>query len=255
MRDMAYEPPGGDGLGYGNLPETERTSLAAILGFLLSLGGCVFGITAVLGLPLCIFALLTIGRSHGRVGGRGLAIAGLILALFNLAAWGSCLGGGIGMVNMVESRMVVPTEQVFVSLEADDLDGARDALVSPGSGVSDAELIAFREAYQSTLGAFVDRPRGVRSYFNSMSEWGPWSSVLSSPGQNVVPVLFTFERGDALVLIYPDEATGRPRSIALYDTDLNEYTLPMQPGWESTDSPAGDPADGPDATADDPDAP
>lgn len=259
MRDMAYDPPGGDPFDAGTNQEAERTSLAAILGFVFSLGGCCFGVTAVLGLPISIFALLTIGKSGGRVGGRGLAITGLILSVLNLAAWGSCLGGGVGMVNMLDKQVLEPVETIFVEAEAGDFDAARAGLASPAADVSDAELAAFRDAYRSTLGDYRDRPRGFGGYVGSMSEWGPWSSVLSNPGQNVVPALFTFEQGDALVLIYIDQATGLPTSIALYDAALNEYTLPMQPGWETADSqgqsPASEDPDAEEPVADDPEEP
>ena len=250
MRDMAYDPPGDDPFGTGAHLETERTSLAAILGFVFSLGGCCFGVTALLGLPLSVFALLTIGKSGGRLGGRGLAITGLILSVLNLAAWGSCLGGGVGMVNMLDRQVFVPVESVFEQAEAGDFDAARAGLASPASGVSDAEMAAFLDAYRSTLGDYRDRPRGFGGYVGSMSDWGPWSSVLSNPGQNVVPALFTFERGDALVLIYIDQSTGQPSSIAVYDAALNEYTLPMQPGWETADGGGQDPSSEDPATGD-----
>lgn len=243
MRDMAYD----DGPGPMVYPEPERTSLAAILGFIFSLGGCCLaGLPSLLGVPLCVGALINISRSGGRLGGRGLAVAGLILGLLGIAGYGSCLGGGVISLRTLESRTFDPAARVFEQLQQGQFDGVRANLVSPAADVSDAELIAFREAYRVTLGDYVSRPTGITGYFSNMAKWGPWQTVLSNPGQNAVPALFTFQQGDAMVIITMDPATSQPTALRLYDSALNEYTLPMQPGWENADTaPAGSPAESP----------
>ncbi len=235
MRDMAYD----DAPGPMVYPEPERTSLAAILGFIFSLGGCCLAVPALLAVPLCILGIVNISRSGGRLGGRGLAIAGLILGLLGLAAWGSCLGGGVFSLRELESRTFDPTARVFEQLQQGQLDGVRANLLAPAADVSDAELIAFREAYRATLGDYVGRPTGVADYFGAMPKWGPWQTVLSNPGPNAVPVLFNFQQGDAMVIVTMDPATGQPTELRLYDLNLNEYTLPMQPGWENADTGTG----------------
>ena len=253
MRDMAYD----DAPGPMVYPEPERTSLAAILGFIFSLGGCCLaGIPSLLGVPLCVLGLINISRSSGRLGGRGLAVAGLILGLLGVAGWGSCVGGGVFSIRELESRTFDPTARVFEQLQQGQLDGVRANLLAPAADVSDAELIAFREAYRSTLGDYVSRPSGISGYFGAMPNWGPWQTVLSNPGQNAVPVLFTFQQGDAMVIITMDQATGQPKEIRLYDANLNEYTLPMQPGWENADTgeaPGAGVDPDPDADGDTPD--
>ena len=246
MSDMAYEPH----QDLGVYAEPERTSLSAVLGFLFSLGGCCFGVTALLGLPLSIIAMVSIGRSRGRLGGRGLAVAGMILGLMNLALWGSCLGGVVMSAGQAETVIMQPTEEVFTLLQQDDFDGVRARLGAPGANATDAELIAFREAYRSTLGDFVARPSSLMEYVNSMMRMGPWQPVLSNPGQQQIPLLATFEHGEALILITPEQASGRPSALRVYDSNLNEYALPFQtpaPTADTTPGPgdAGDAQPGP----------
>jgi len=255
MRDMAFDP-------VTVYPEPERTSLAAILGFIFSLGGCCFGATALLGLPLSIMALIGIGRSNGRVGGRGLAVAGLILGLLNIAAWGSCLGGAAFSWRVFEANTLDTTERFFIALQQDQFDGARANLASPAADATDEELIAFREAYRATLGDFTSRPRGFVNYLQTMAGMGPWQSVTPQPGGPTVPAMFTFASGDALVLIEMDQAqgTGLARSLTVFDANLNEYTLPARPTLQtpapttdtSSQPPSTDTADPADPAATDP---
>lgn len=248
MRDMAYDPT-------VIHPEPERTSLAAILGFIFALGGCCLAVPALVAVPLCILGIINIGRSGGRLGGRGLAVAGLILGMLGLAAWGSCLGGGLFTLRSLESRTLDPAARVFEQLQQGQLDGVRANLLAPAADVPDAELIAFREAYRAALGDFVSRPTGISNYLGSMAKWGPWQTVLSNPGQNAVPAMFTFQQGDAMLIITMDPSTGQPTELRLYDINLNEFTLPMQPGWENADTQQGnttpaEPGTDPDADAD-----
>ena len=74
--------------------EPERTSIAAILGLVLSCIGCCGGVTAILGVFLSIFGIVGVSRSKGRVGGMGFAIAGLLIGILMLALWGGMLGWG-----------------------------------------------------------------------------------------------------------------------------------------------------------------
>lgn len=240
MRDMAYDTPGME-----VYPEPERTSLASIFGLIFSLVGCCVGVTALLGVPLSIAGLVSASRSRSRIGGRGLAIAGLIIGLLNLALWGSCLGGGMFSWRFVENNTLDPTERFFVSLQQDQLDAARANLASPAADATDEELRAFREAYRSTLGDFVSRPRGLREYIQSMARMGPWQTVAPQPGGQMMPVVATFTTGDALLIIDMSAQTAAPSALTVYDTNLNAYALPVQAAAPRADSaPVAPPAAG-----------
>jgi hypothetical protein len=250
MRDMAYDPT-------TVYPEPERTSLAAILGFIFSLGGCCVGIPALLGLPLSIFALIGIGRSNGRVGGRGLAIAGLILSLLGIAAWGSCLGSVFVGLGQVEKTVFKPMDTFFTALESGDFDTARSVLAPPARQATDEELLAFHAAYSANLGNFVRRPAGVGEYAASFPQFGPFQSVISGRA-NAVPVLAEFQSAQGMIIWQMDPVSGTAAEIFIYDGALNEYSLPLQPPRPTTDTSSHTPdtptADSPPATPDQPGA-
>jgi hypothetical protein len=90
-------PPGGYGgppqQGYpGGVPQPQRSNGAAIASLICSLLGCIPFITSLLAILLGIIGIRN--TKDPRVGGKGMAIAGLILGLLGLAVWG-LMGGTI----------------------------------------------------------------------------------------------------------------------------------------------------------------
>lgn len=230
MNQTAYNTPGTD-----PYLEPERTSLAAIMGFIFSLVGCCLGVTALLGAPLSIIGMINIGRSNGRLGGRGLAVAGLLISLLNLAVWGGCVGAAFIGLGQVPKMVFEPMDTFFAAMKDGDFDAARSVFGPPASNATDEELTAFYTAYTTTLGDYTSRPAGLGEYFGSFAEFGPWGSVISGR-QNAIPVLVEFESGKGMVVWQMSPGGGAPSEIIIFDGALNEYTLPMQPGWDSADT-------------------
>jgi len=86
--------PPGPGGGYPQLPPqpavpaTPPTNGMAIAGFVCALCGIVTcGVASVVGLILSIVAMNQIKQAEGRMGGKGLAIAGLAISIVLLAFW------------------------------------------------------------------------------------------------------------------------------------------------------------------------
>jgi hypothetical protein len=76
---MTYTPPGVEPSRPTAQVPAPKTSGHAIAGLLVGLGGlCTCGVGGIVGLILSIVALKKIGASRGTLGGRGLAIAGII---------------------------------------------------------------------------------------------------------------------------------------------------------------------------------
>jgi hypothetical protein len=76
---MTYTPPGVESRRAGTPGPAPKTSGHAIAGLIVGLGGlCTCGVGGIVGLVLSIVALKKIDASRGTLGGRGLAIAGII---------------------------------------------------------------------------------------------------------------------------------------------------------------------------------
>ena len=82
--------PGG---AYTMAPQ-RQTSGAAVASLICGILGCVPLLTGLLAIILGIVGLRTNARAT-RYTGRGMAIAGLILGLISLIAWGVIAGGGV----------------------------------------------------------------------------------------------------------------------------------------------------------------
>ena len=81
-------PYANDGMsgGYDEYAGPERTSALAVLSLILSLACCIPGL-GLLGAGLGVGALIGISGSRGRVGGKGLAVAGIIVGILVSVAW------------------------------------------------------------------------------------------------------------------------------------------------------------------------
>lgn len=218
--------------GHDVYPEPERTSLAAIFGFILSLGGCIAGLTAILGVPLSIMGIIASSRSRGRVGGKGFAVAGLIIGLLNLSLWGGCLGAAYFGTGAALTQFGGSTSRMLTSLQDADFDAARANLLAPAADAGDAEMLAFRAAYQASLGDFQSLPAGTIEYAKGFAELGPLMNSMSGQ-QNVFPFPATFDSGPALILIQFDPNASGINRITIIDLNGDEYTLPMPAGWDS----------------------
>src|SRR5687768_3906578 len=93
----------------GTPMERPRTSGAAITSLILGILGCVPLITSILAVILGIVGIRATRQPN--VGGRGLAIAGLILGLIGIIGWAT-MGGGV-YAFYVTSRPVANVAQQF----------------------------------------------------------------------------------------------------------------------------------------------
>ncbi|MBL4699057.1 MAG: DUF4190 domain-containing protein [Phycisphaerales bacterium] len=210
--------------------EPDRTSIMAILSMVFGIGGCCLGLTSIPAILLGVFGLVGISRSKGRVGGSGFGIAGILIGLLTLALWVGLIFGGSSFLTKMMSNFGTTTEQVFLDIQADGFDTARSVMQSPASDASDAELIAFREAYRSTLGDFVSMPSGFGEI------WSGYGAVINlfqpyNGQQGYIPLPMRFDSGWALVIYVMDvqgQSSGFPPPIKyiLIDSQGNEYHLP-----------------------------
>jgi Domain of unknown function (DUF4190) len=156
-----YDPPPGDGTGWGDAPRPTSpvapvpmrtgTSGLAIASLICSLMLCLPYLGPLLGLGLGVTALARISASGGRVGGRRLALGGIVIGAILLLAEG-CLGL---MTWMAMDMALEQTGQTIRVIEAGDLGASKRAF---GAGerdrITEASLAEFGDALEARFGAF-----------------------------------------------------------------------------------------------------
>jgi len=235
--------------------EPDRTSIMAILSLVFGVGGCCLGITSIPAILLGIFGLVGITRSKGRVGGTGFSIAGILVGLITLALWGGILGAAVFGLKSMEGTFGTTTEQVFLDIQAGNLDAARSKMDSPAGDATDADLIAFREGYQSGLGEFVSKTDGLGDLISGYIAVGELIQPYNGrPGY--VPLPMRFDSGYGLVIYVINQQSGgpgfpNPIEYIVIDLNGNEYRLPWD-GSTHVDSDLHSDDDVEDATDDAP---
>lgn len=188
----------------------RRTSILAIISLILSLI-CIIPGAGLLGAIFGLAGIIGISQSRGRVGGMGLAIAGLALGLLFSALW---IGFGIGasrVYHLVKQTALTPVTATMTAIEAGDRAGSRAAMLpDAAAAATDAQLDAFRDAYRAELGNFITIPQ------NLMDIWiGYGSAGHVLEGQqlnNVIPFPAQFDKGWTIVAVeIKPEGSGRAK--------------------------------------------
>jgi len=180
----------------------QRTSILAILSLVCSLI-CLIPGTGVLAAIFGISALIGIKGSRGRVGGTGLAIAGLIVGLLFTMIW---VGIAIGANKIMQevTGQVTQMNQALVAMDSGDNSKLRAVLVPEvGQTVTDQQISDFRSAYQAELGSFKGVPTDMIEFFSAYGTVAPMMQNLQGR-QNLMPVPGNFDKGAALLVLVMD---------------------------------------------------
>lgn len=232
--------------------EPERTSILAILSLVMGVLGCCTFFTAPIGMLLGIFGLIGISKSEGRVGGKGLAIAGLVVSFLSFVIWGAIYYGANQARHYYVTQVGGPIEAILIDIHNGNYDNARSLMLPPASATSDAELASFYAAYTADLGEFIALPDGFGELVSgSLTIAQQHQTYNGRPGYIPLPV--RFDSGWVLV-IYVIDPNGQasqsgqippPQRLILVGSDGKEYTLPADAGnTNSVNRPAGEaPAD------------
>lgn len=196
--------------------EDQKTSLSAIIGFVLALVGCCLP-TGILGVVLGVFGLIGIGRSGGRVGGKGLAIAAIIIGVLNTVVQ---IGLVIGLVQWGRSTAQFGDRAgaMLTAIEQGDYDEARGFLSGDVALATDAELAAFSDQVNNTLGSFVSTPDSIVALFGGWIEFGQQMQQHQIP--MAVPVVLTFEHDRAMMLYVWEPQNAGPGMPSMTDLRL-----------------------------------
>lgn len=182
----------------------QRTSALAVVSLVMSLICCIPGL-GLLGAALGVVALLGIGRSRGRVGGKGMALAGIIVGVLMTVAWISFAATAVSGLKKAAEQFYAPLNQMMTEIEAGDYNAARTAFPgAPIASATDEQFEAFRAAYQAELGSFDSIPTDLMEIFNMYMAVGQQMQGMQQPpgGQIVIaPVPAVFDGNGPTIMI------------------------------------------------------
>ena len=118
-----YPPPGYPGSGFG----PERTSGMAIASLVLAVLW-IGGLGSLLGLIFGIIALNKISKAQGRLGGKGISIAGTVIGALGVLATAALIAVSVAVVQNVDRHLTVPLGSV-VRLDS-NLNGGLSSIVA-----------------------------------------------------------------------------------------------------------------------------
>lgn len=201
---MADHNPYSNDAGFDELAGPERTSLLAIMSLVMSLICCIPGL-GLLGAGLGVGSLIGISGSRGRVGGKGLATAGIIIGVLITVAWVGFAATAWSGVKEAVKEVYTPMHEVMADIESGSYDKVRIALAgSPLASTTDEQFEAFRSAYRAEVGSFVEIPTEPGGLWNAYMEVGPQMQGFQQPadGQTVlIPIPASFDQAGMVVIM------------------------------------------------------
>ncbi|MDX2132150.1 MAG: DUF4190 domain-containing protein [Planctomycetota bacterium] len=200
--------------------QPTRTSIAAILSLVcgvLGLIACCIPVVSpalgVVGLLFAVFAFLSIGRSNGAVGGRGIAVGGLVCSIVTVVL-------GIFMVfgmNMVVN-MIGAYGKVVEMAQSDDTTGLSEALSSgTASAITPEDIENFKAESGGSLGKYQRVTPGMMALFGSFGKLGPIAGSIPSQyqqggsGYTMLPMPGEFEKGKGLIIVVVNQGEQTPQ--------------------------------------------
>lgn len=196
---MSDNPYGDHGNEFGS-DEPQRTSALAIGSIVCSLI-CCLPVVPLLGAGLGVGAVIGIGGSNGRVGGKGLAIAGIIIGVLVTIAQVAAFVTAKQGIDMGVRLVYGSAHELMEDIESGDYDSARALLTGAGSTLPDGNFDVFRDAYRAEYGSFQSIPTGLGDLISAYSQVGQQMQNYQPQGQqNIVPAPGYFDSGMAIVI-------------------------------------------------------
>lgn len=170
-------------------PPPTRTSVLAIVSLVSGLLFCIPVLPQALGVILGIAALIAVGRSAGRIKGRGLAIGGIVASTLSIVGWGVASLAFYYTLGIPAQ----PVERFLVDLQAGDVETARVFLTEETSdAMSDSELVAFGSRLEKEYGRIQNARadiflRAFRRGIQPPPDWDPSQAYNVNRNQTGIP--------------------------------------------------------------------
>jgi hypothetical protein len=206
----------------GEMVLEQRTSIMAIASLMCSLL-CFLPGFSIIGVLLGVVAVMLIANSNGKLVGRGMAIAGIIIGLIVSAIWISIAVGAIRFAQATTSQFTKPVNTMMESIEKRDYATARTYLTTAASNrVTDADFDRFWNAYQAEVGAYKNGPMSFAEIISSYQQLGPQMKAMQNT-QGIVPYPGHYEKGWILVMLQLDQKGGT--TISGFDMPISNVLV------------------------------
>jgi hypothetical protein len=211
MSNNPYAHPSPYEAGY---VEPQRLSIAAVTSFVCSLICCIPGV-GLFGAILGVFSLFRISSAQGRLTGKGLAIAGIVLGLLVTLLW---LGILVGFATTLRQFSVYG--DTLRALHQRDYNQFRLMLTPAASAAApDTRLEEFRAEVYAEWGEFQALPQGLVDWLTAYGQLGglinqqqQQSRVTGEP----LPIPAYFDNGLTLVIFMLDPRAVSPVGAAQF---------------------------------------
>lgn len=184
------------------LAQPERTSILALLSMISSLICCIPGLS-VLGTFMGIGAIISIGGSNGRLGGRGMAWTGIIVGVLVTMLWGG-LAIGAGRAWKEFQGLLTNMNTEIASMESGDFDAARKMLTTQAAtDTTDEAFTEFVEAYQADYGKLGEQDLSLGGMMSSFAAAGPVFQNYS--GSAMIPMVYHTPGGPIVFVVVANQ--------------------------------------------------
>ncbi len=152
-----------------------RMSILALGALLLSIPACCVPFLGIGAGPVAailgVTALILIGKSRGRLGGRGLAATAIFLGIISTVLWGAIGAGVYSGYQWYLKNPVAVTNDFLTALERNDFAGARASLSTGASNdLTDEDLTAFMTEVRNAYGEYRGAPSDLELWFNAFRD-------------------------------------------------------------------------------------
>jgi hypothetical protein len=178
--------------------------VAGILSLILCCLPVIGPVVGLLGAAMGVGAIISIGASDGRLGGKAQASVGLITSVLGIVLGTVVLVGLLSAFGQLKQY-----GSVMAAAEAGDVSTAAPFFAPNTPEPLTAEALAsFRDRYTAVMGAYRGSESGIIAVMKAASISMRLGSTVTASSERPIPVMGVFDRGPAAIVFFVDGQTG-----------------------------------------------
>lgn len=197
------------GVGADDGAAQRRTSIMAIVALVLGLLCFIPGLGAI-AMIVGGAAIFFISTSRGRLGGLGMAVAGVVLGLIATVLWIAIAVGMSSVASLASQQYVQPAGQLVTGVDTKDVAAVRAKLTTDSNAViSDDEIKAFGDKVRAKMGAYKGPPDGIVGLINAAQRIQSINDPYDGD-PDMLPFPADFDNGSAIIVFHNDDSGPGP---------------------------------------------